>query len=54
MGRVILEIQMDRNFDEAWIKMSKRLKSMKLEMIFITMLDGCRNGSSMADAIMNV
>ena len=54
MRRAILEIRMGRNFDEAWIAMSKRLKSRELERIFIIILDGRRSGSSMADVIMNV
>ncbi|MBR6024207.1 MAG: type II secretion system F family protein [Methanobrevibacter sp.] len=54
MRRTILEIRMGRNFDEAWISMSKRLKSRELERIFIIILDGRRSGSSMADVIMNV
>ena len=54
MRRTILEIRMGRNFDEAWIAMSKRLKSRELERIFIIILDGRRSGSSMADVIMNV
>ncbi len=54
MRRAILEIRMGRNFDDAWIAMSKRLKSRELERIFIIILDGRRSGSSMADVIMNV
>ena len=54
MRRTILEIRMGRNFDEAWVSMSKRLKSRELERIFIIILDGRRSGSSMADVIMNV
>ena len=54
MRRTILEIRMGRNFDEAWIAMSKRLKSRELERIFIIILDGRKSGSSMADVIMNV
>ena len=54
MRRAIIEIRMGRNFDEAWIAMSKRLKSRELERIFIIILDGRRSGSSMADVIMNV
>ncbi len=54
MRRAILEIRMGRNFDEAWIAMSKRLSSRELERIFIIILDGRRSGSSMADVIMNV
>ena len=54
MRRAILEIRMGRNFDEAWIAMSKRLNSRELERIFIIILDGRRSGSSMADVIMNV
>ena len=45
---------MGRNFDEAWVSMSKRLKSRELERIFIIILDGRRSGSSMADVIMNI
>ena len=54
MRRAILEIRMGRNFDDAWIAMSKRLESRELERIFIIILDGRRSGSSMADVIMNV
>ncbi len=54
MRRTILEIRMGRNFDEAWIAMSKRLKSRELERIFIIILDGRKSGSSMADVIMNI
>jgi flagellar protein FlaJ len=54
MRRTILEIRMGRNFDGAWVSMSKRLKSRELERIFIIILDGRRSGSSMADVIMNV
>ena len=51
MRRTILEIRMGRNFDEAWIAMSKRLKSRELERIFIIIPDGRKSGSSMADVI---
>lgn len=54
MRRTILEIRMGRNFDEAWIAMSKRLKSRELERIFVIILDGRKSGSSMADVIMNI
>ena len=54
MRRTILEIRMGRNFDEAWIAMSKRLKSRELERIFIIILDGRKSGSSMADVIINI
>ncbi|WP_407380044.1 type II secretion system F family protein [Methanobrevibacter sp.] len=54
MRRTILEIRMGRNFDEAWIAMSKRLKSRELERIFGIILDGRKSGSSMADVIRNV
>ena len=54
MRRTILEIRMGRNFDEAWIAMSKRLKSRELERIFIIILDGRKSGSSMADVIMDI
>ena len=54
MRRTILEIRMGRNFDEAWIAMSKRLKSRELERIFGIILDGRKSGSSMAGVIMDV
>ena len=54
MRRTILEIRMGRNFDEAWIAMSKRLKSRELERIFGIILDGRKSGSSMAGLIMDV
>ena len=45
---------MGRNFDEVWIAVSKRLKSRRLERIFIIIPDGRESGSNMADVIMNV
>ena len=54
MRRTILEIRMGRNFDDAWISMSKRLNSRELERIFIIILDGRKSGSSMAGVIMNI
>lgn len=54
MRRTILEIRMGRNFDEAWIAMSKRLKSRELERIFGIILDGRKSGSSMAGVILDV
>ena len=54
MRRTIFEIWMGRNFDGAWIAMSKKLKSKEIERIFIIILDGRRSGSSMADVIMNI
>ena len=52
--RTIIEIRMGRNFDDAWIAMSKRLKSRDLERIFLIILDGRKSGSSMANVINNV
>lgn len=54
MRRTILEIRMGRNFDEAWIAMSNRLKSRELERIFGIILDGRKSGSSMAGVILDV
>lgn len=54
MRRAILEIRMGRNFDDAWMAMSKRLKSRELERIFIIILDGRKSGSSMASVILNI
>ncbi|MBR0271598.1 MAG: type II secretion system F family protein [Methanobrevibacter sp.] len=54
MRRTIIEIRMGRNFDEAWIAMSRRLKSRELERIFGIILDGRKSGSSMAGVIMDV
>ncbi len=54
MRRAILEIRMGRNFDDAWMAMSKRLKSRELERIFIIILDGRKSGSSMAGVILNI
>ncbi|WP_296891061.1 hypothetical protein [uncultured Methanobrevibacter sp.] len=48
MRRAILEIHGGRNFNEAWVAMSKRLKSREFERIFIIIFDGRRSGSSMA------
>lgn len=52
--RTIIEIRMGRNIDDAWIAMSKRLKSRDLERIFLIILDGRKSGSSMANVINNV
>ena len=54
MRRTIIEIRMGRNFDEAWIAMSKRLKSRDLERIFAIILDGRKSGSGMAHVINDV
>ena len=54
MRRTIIEIRMGRNFDEAWISMSKRLKSKDMERIFIIILDGRRSGSSISTVISEV
>ena len=54
MRRTIIEIRMGRNFDEAWLAMSKRLKSRDLERIFTIILDGRKSGSSMAHVIDDV
>ena len=48
MRRTIIEIRMGRNFDEAWVAMSKRLKSKELERIFGIILDGRKSGSSIS------
>ena len=48
MRRTIIEIRMGRNFDEAWMAMSKRLKSKELERIFGIILDGRKSGSSIS------
>ena len=54
MRRTIIEIRMGRNFDEAWIAMSKRLKSKELERVFAIILDGRRSGSSMSNVINDI
>lgn len=54
MRRTIIEIRMGRNFDDAWIAMSKRLKSRELERIFQMVLGGRKSGSSMSGVIMDV
>ena len=54
MRRTIIEIRMGRNFDEAWIAMSKRLKSRDLERIFAIILDGRKSGSSISQVIVDV
>lgn len=52
--RAIIEIRMGRNFDNAWIAMSKRLKSKELERIFGIILDGRRSGSSISNVLSDV
>lgn len=54
MRRTIIEIRMGRNFDEAWIAMSKRLKSRELERIFGIILDGRKSGSSISKVLSDV
>lgn len=54
MRRTLVEIQMGRNFDEAWISMSQRLNSRELERVFVIILDGRKSGSSIADVIMDI
>lgn len=49
--RTIIEIRMGRNFDEAWVAMSKRLKSDELERIFGIILDGRKSGSSISNVL---
>lgn len=52
--RAIIEIRMGRNFDDAWIAMSKRLKSKELERVFGIILDGRRSGSSISNVLSDV
>ena len=54
MRRTIIEIRMGRNFDEAWLAMSKRLKSKELERVFIIILDGRKSGSSISNVLLDV
>ena len=54
MRRTIIEIRMGRNFDEAWLAMSKRLKSKELERIFGIILDGRKSGSSISTVLLDV
>jgi flagellar protein FlaJ len=54
MRRTIIEIRMGRNFDEAWIAMSKRLKSKELERVFAIILDGRKSGSSISNVLADV
>lgn len=54
MRRTIIEIQMGRNFDDAWRAMSKRLKSKELERVFGIILDGRKSGSSISHVISDV
>ena len=54
MRRTIIEIQIGRNFDEAWISMSKRLKSKELERVFGIILDGRKSGSSISSILFDV
>ena len=54
MRRTIIEIRMGRNFDDAWIAMSKRLKSRELERVFGIILDGRKSGSSISSVLSDV
>ena len=54
MRRTIIEINMGRNFDDAWRSMSKRLKSRELERIFSIILDARKSGSSIAKVLSDV
>ena len=54
MRRTIIEIRMGRNFDQAWIAMSKRLKSRELERVFAIILDGRKSGSSISNVLLDV
>ena len=54
MRRTIIEIRMGRNFDQAWIAMSKRLKSKELERVFVIILDGRKSGSSISNVLLDV
>ena len=54
MRRTIIEIRMGRNFDQAWIAMSKRLKSKELERVFVIILDGRKSGSSISNVLIDV
>lgn len=54
MRRTIIEIRMGRNFEEAWIAMSKRLKSRELERIFGIILDGRKSGASISKVLSDV
>ena len=54
MRRTIIEIRMGRNFDEAWISMSKRLKSKELERVFGIILDGRKSGASISSVLADV
>ena len=54
MRRTIIEIRMGRNFDEAWVAMSKRLKSRELERVFFIILDGRKSGSSISTVLSDI
>lgn len=54
MRRTIIEIRMGRNFDEAWVAMSKRLKSKELERIFGIILDSRKSGSGISKVLSDV
>ena len=54
MRRTIIEINMGRNFDDAWRSMSKRLKSRELERLFGIILDARKSGSSIAKVLSDV
>ncbi|MBE6500157.1 MAG: type II secretion system protein F [Methanobrevibacter thaueri] len=54
MRRTIIEIRMGANFDDAWIAMSKRLKSKELERVFGIILDGRKSGSSISKVLSDV
>lgn len=54
MRRTIIEIRMGRNFDEAWVALSKRLKSRELERVFFIILDGRKSGSSISTVLSDI
>lgn len=54
MRRTIIEIRMGRNFDDAWVAMSKRLKSRELERVFFIILDGRKSGSSISKVLSDI
>ena len=52
--RAIAEINVGRNFDDAWMAMAQRLKSKELEQIFVIILGGRKRGSSISNVIFDV
>ena len=52
--RAIAEINVGRNFDDAWMAMAQRLKSKELERIFAIILGGRKSGSSISNVIFDV